>query len=181
MKYNVVLIVGPAGSGKDFFTKSLCNFYETKIKRVVTATTRPKRNYEQHGRDYYFMTIGEFSNSKMLESTNFNGWWYGTPLKSLSSTKTNIAIVNPSGIEAYLNCKDINVQAIIYLCVEDKIRLIRQLEREEEPNCGEIMRRYNADTQDFKNINEKYPLIILPNNSMEDMMTNIKLFQDILN
>lgn len=42
----------------------------------------------------------------------------------------------------------------IYIEVSDKIRLLRQLNRENNPNCAEICRRFFTDEQDFQK--EKY-------------------------
>lgn len=48
----------------------------------------------------------------------------------------------------------------IYLNANSKIRLIRQLNREENPDCYEIARRYIADENDFLNIPFSYNLVI---------------------
>lgn len=57
---NLLLIVsGPAGSGKT----TLCDRMlaeEPAVQRVVTSTTRPPREGEEHGRDYYFFSAEAF-------------------------------------------------------------------------------------------------------------------------
>lgn len=47
----------------------------------------------------------------------------------------------------------------IYIHTFDKIRLLRQLIREENPNCSEICRRFQTDKQDFQNLNFSYKVI----------------------
>lgn len=58
----VLLISGPAGSGKTTLCDALLEAYaETaKLKRVVTATTRPPREGEENEVDYYFLSENEF-------------------------------------------------------------------------------------------------------------------------
>lgn len=84
----------------------------------------------------------------MLEATEFNGWFYGTDVKSLSDQKINIGVFNPAGIEAMSTIEGIKVIPI-YVDVKDKTRLLRQLNREENPNVHEIIRRFKTDIEDF--------------------------------
>lgn len=71
----------------------------------------------------------------------------------MDKDKINIGVFNPNGINCL--CADSRLSVIpIYIDVDDKTRLIRQLNREESPNCHEICRRFFADEQDFNK--EKY-------------------------
>ena len=88
-------------------------------------------------------------NGDMLEAVCFNDWWYGTPISSLDKDKINIGVFNIDGLECLAETSfDI---LPIYIDVPDKIRLIRQLNREENPNCAEICRRFQTDDKDFMN------------------------------
>lgn len=79
------MISGPSGSGKTTLLarvlkdKSLAQ----KIKRSISFTTRPRRSQEKDGRDYFFITPGEFKvrlgSKKILEWTRYLGYYYGTP------------------------------------------------------------------------------------------------------
>ena len=44
----------------------------------------------------------------------------------------------------------------VYIHASDKTRLLRNLNREEKPNCSEICRRYFTDEQDFDDIPFEY-------------------------
>ncbi|MGL5649880.1 MAG: guanylate kinase, partial [Clostridium sp.] len=57
-KGRIVVLIGRSGCGKDFFMKKLIG--ELTIKPVVTYTSRPKRDGELNGKDYYFVTKEEF-------------------------------------------------------------------------------------------------------------------------
>ena len=54
----VLVLHGPAGVGKDSVIEKLQE--RLGIVRATSSTTRPPRNGEVHGRDYYFLTRKEF-------------------------------------------------------------------------------------------------------------------------
>ena len=84
----------------------------------------------------------------MIEATVFNTWCYGTSIKNLNSNKLNIGVFNPEGVEILQESKDIDL-TVVYIIAKDKVRLLRQLNREENPDCDEIIRRYTTDAIDL--------------------------------
>ena len=50
---NVFIISGPSGSGQDSIIESLALLLP--LKRVITTTTRPKRDTESEGNPYHFI------------------------------------------------------------------------------------------------------------------------------
>lgn len=178
-QYNTILICGPAGCGKDSLVKSLCDSYPEYFNRVVTATTRPIRENEVDGIDYKFLSKSEFDKMEMIEAKHFNNWYYGTPVESLSQTRCNILIVTMTGIKTYKSPynKDVNILDIYYLDVPDKLRLLRQLNREENPNVKEIVRRFTADQYDFEALQNFDDIIKLKNETIVDLGTNVSLIK----
>ena len=55
-----VVISAPSGAGKTTIVKRLLAIEELKLSFSVSATTRNARDYEQHGKDYYFLSNKEF-------------------------------------------------------------------------------------------------------------------------
>lgn len=155
----VIAIVGKAGSGKNTIVDQLIKTYPEKFNRIISCTTRPCREKEQNGIDYYFINEDEFKNkifnNEMMECTYFNGWAYGTTTDSYLDNKINVGIFNPKGIQNLSQIPDINL-TVIYITCSDKIRLIRQLNRELEPNIQEIIRRFFADAADFEKFESNY-------------------------
>ena len=84
----------------------------------------------------------------MLEATIFNNWCYGTSLKSLDKNAINVGVFNPEGVEILQSNPEIDID-VIYITAKDKVRLLRQLQREDNPDCDEIVRRYGTDKKDF--------------------------------
>lgn len=151
-KIKVIAFFGKSASGKDTIQKWIVSQYPDITSGIVSCTTRPKRDYEINGKDYFFLNDVEFGekvlNGSMLEATSFNGWFYGTPIEGLQSDKINIGVFNPEGISALLADSRLAVLPV-YVYASDKTRLLRSLNREDKPNCYEICRRFFADEQDF--------------------------------
>lgn len=103
----------------------------------------------------------------MLEATNFNDWFYGTSYDSLRSGIPNIGVFNPDGIRALSQSNDIEL-TIYYIQASDKTRLLRQLNREENPNVAEIIRRYKTDEEDFSDL--EFETIELSNECPGDIL-----------
>ena len=154
MKYKVIALVGKAGAGKDSLLDEVLtgNLGKYNLHEIVSYTTREPRQGEIDGFSYHFVDKYTFADmvhdGRMLEYTKFNNWMYGTALDSLSTEKTNIGVFNPAGIISLMNRPDIDLY-VIYITATDKERLIRQLTREENPDVREILRRYDADEDDF--------------------------------
>jgi guanylate kinase len=83
----VFVISGPSGVGKDTI-KNRLRASDFPLGFCVTATTRPAREGEQHGRDYYFLTEDEFTakldQGQFIEHAVVHGkHWYGIPIEGL--------------------------------------------------------------------------------------------------
>lgn len=57
----LIVISGPSGVGKDTIARGLIAQNPDKFYFVVTATTRPPREGEIHGYDYFFLSSDEFA------------------------------------------------------------------------------------------------------------------------
>lgn len=181
--YDVICLLGPAGSGKDTLAQALYKTNPDKFSLTVSATTRPPREGEVDGINYHFLTREQFNQTSMIEFSEFNNWFYGTPEFSLSKDKCNIVVINPQGIRDYLDRQDIlNIKGIFVLSVSPKTRLLRQLNREENPNVDEIIRRYNTDNHDFTTLDYLSIMPVILNNETEDnLQFNVAYILDKIN
>jgi guanylate kinase len=85
MEGKLVIITAPSGAGKTTIVKHLLDS-GLNLSFSVSATTRPKRETEKDGEDYFYLTVQEFK--KKIENDEFVEWeevykdlFYGT-LKS---------------------------------------------------------------------------------------------------
>ena len=158
----ILAIMGKSASGKDTILNKLLRYKDGAFHQIVTSTTRPPREGEIDGFDYHFITNEEMAelifNGKMIECVVFNNWGYGTCEEDLSEDKVNIGVYNPEGIEIL---KDSGHDVfVVYVVCSDKVRLIRSLQREKDPNVSEIIRRYSTDEKDFQNVGELADLFV---------------------
>ena len=82
-KGTVIVLSGASSVGKAEIRDLLLQDKDLNLFYSVSETTRPKKEDEVDGRDYYFVSHEAFANSvknkELLEYTEFNGYYYGTP------------------------------------------------------------------------------------------------------
>jgi guanylate kinase len=110
MKGQLIIISGPSGVGKsticDQLVKRLDNVYLS-----VSATTRPKKNGEENGRDYWFVTRDDFERQikagNFIEHAQVFGNLYGTPkdkvLRALDKGKMVLLEIDVQGAQQVKN------------------------------------------------------------------------------
>lgn len=78
----LIVVSGFSGSGKGTIMKELLNKYNN-YALSVSATTRPPREGEQNGREYFFKTREEFekmiAQDELIEYAKYVNNYYGTP------------------------------------------------------------------------------------------------------
>lgn len=152
-KIKVIAICGKSAAGKDTLLQEILKLNRPDIHEIISCTTRPPREGEVHGKNYYFLSNQEFAdkieNGEMLEATVFRDWCYGTSLDSLRSDAINVGVFNVDGIDILYDNPNIDLY-VIEVQASAKTRLIRSLNREKNPDVDEIIRRYLADEKDFE-------------------------------
>lgn len=85
MDRKIIVISGPSGVGKTTLYKKLLEKYKNKLGFSISATTRPKRETEIDGQDYYFISEEKFNDlinkDEFIEWEQVFSYYYGT-LKS---------------------------------------------------------------------------------------------------
>ncbi len=78
----LIVLSGPSGAGKSTVAKRLA-LADSRIWRSVSMTTRPPREGELNGIDYFFVPPASFARERatggLLESATVHGESYGTP------------------------------------------------------------------------------------------------------
>ena len=84
----LLVLTGPSGVGKGTVLQALLARYP-QVWLSVSATTRPPRPGERHGRNYFFLDRQTFMNQvaqgEFLEWAEFAGHAYGTPAGPIRS------------------------------------------------------------------------------------------------
>lgn len=79
----LAVVSGFSGAGKGTLMKELLNQHQEQYALSISATTRKPREGEEHGREYFFLTVEEFQNmiaeDALIEHACYVGNYYGTP------------------------------------------------------------------------------------------------------
>ena len=158
----IFLLMGKSTSGKDTIYKELIKNEKLGLDKVVPYTTRPMRDGEKDGVQYFFKKENEYlelkSQGKIIEErtyyTHYGEWRYFTVDDGQINLKDGNYLVIGK-LESYCYIRDYfgkeNVVPLL-IDVEAKIRLRRAMAREdkqEHPKYDEMCRRFLADEEDF--------------------------------
>lgn len=164
---NIYYLMGKSSSGKDTIYKELKKIFP-KIRTVTLYTTRPMRDGERDGAEYFFVTkekLIEYRDcGKLIELRTYHtvcGDWHYATVDDGQADLQSADYLMIGTLESYEKMKDYyggEVMVPLYIEVEDGLRLKRAIAREEEqeqPRYDEVCRRFLADKEDFSEENLK--------------------------
>lgn len=158
----IICLMGKSAAGKDTIFKELMSDQKLDLTRIVPYTTRPVREGEQDGVEYFFTEEAAFrqlqEDGKIIESRAYHTchglWRYFTVNdRQLQDERRNYIIIGT--LEAYRKLQDyFGKERMLPIMVEleDGTRLQRALNRERGQECPkyeEMCRRFLADSEDF--------------------------------
>lgn len=116
-----LVITGPSGVGKTSVCAKVLAGRDDMVFSV-SATTRPRRNGEEHGKDYWFYEKEEFQRlvdtGEFVEHADVHGEFYGTPRtpldKWLAERKIVLLDVDVQGGEAMRAAYPDGVYVFVY-------------------------------------------------------------------
>ena len=162
----IFYIMGKSASGKDRIYSLLEDQRELKLKTLVLYTTRPIRDGEENGKNYYFVSdekLNEFrKNGNVIEERSYHtvyGIWTYFTADDGQVNLTESDYLGIGTLESFMKLKMYygeNAVCPVYIQVEDGERLSRALKREKEqenPKYEEMCRRFIADQSDFSEDN----------------------------
>lgn len=163
----IYYIMGKSSSGKDTMYRELQRIFPD-LKRVVLYTTRPAREGERDGMEYFFVSEERLeqyrSAGRLIELRTYHtvcgDWKYATVDDGqIQLGESDYLMIGT--LESYQRMKEYfgaEILVPVYLEVEDGERLSRALERERHqavPRYDELCRRFLADKEDFSEENLK--------------------------
>ena len=163
----IYYMMGKSASGKDTLYKEIRERCP-ELKTVTLYTTRPIRDGEKNGVEYFFVTkemLDRYDEQgKVIELRTYHtihgDWHYATVDDGQVELNGNDYIILGT-LESYEKMKAYYGEETlvpVYIEVEDGERLKRALNRElmqEKPKYAEMCRRFLADSEDFSEENLK--------------------------
>ena len=157
----IFYLMGKSSSGKDTIYKELLQGFP-KMKRIVLYTTRPRREGECDGVEYFFTDeekLQQFrKQGQLIEErsyhTQYGVWSYFTADDGQIDLKNGnyLGIGTLESFQKMKNYYGKDSVIPIYIEVENGERLIRAIRREQEqetPKYKELCRRFLADEEDI--------------------------------
>ena len=161
----LIVISGPSGVGKDSVLKRMKE-RDLPFHFVVTATTRPQRDSEQHGVDYFFMSTEEFTEmidqGELLEHAIVYGQHKGIPKEqvrqALASGKDVIMRIDVQGAATI---REKSPQALlIFLTCHDEQELVDRLEQRNTETQDSLETRIETARQELTHT-EEFDYVVL--------------------
>lgn len=157
----IFYVMGKSSSGKDTIYKQLRE-RDKALRTVVPYTTRPIRDGETEGVEYFFVDKDKLDRMRegrqIIEERSYNTkcgvWTYFTAddgqidLEKYDYLMIG-TLVSYSALKEYFGAEKI---VPVYIQVEDGERLLRAVSRERKepvPKYAELCRRFLADEKDF--------------------------------
>jgi guanylate kinase len=163
----LIVISGPSGVGKDTVIQRMIE-RGLPFHFVVTATTRPKRPSEVHGRDYIFVSKDEFAGmieaDELIEYAIVYNDYKGIPKQqvreALASGKNVILRIDVQGAETI---RKLAPEALlIFLTTETEEELVRRLETRKTETPEELKLRIATARKELQRI-AAFDYVILNN------------------
>lgn len=164
----LIVVSGPAASGKDTIVQKLLQKYQN-FNRVITTTTRPKRFNEINNRDYFFVNKEAFEQmtkeGKFIEWVDFSGNFYGTTKEAINPAFKGENLIwrvetsRAAKISEILPPDFQNQTLVIYIDVPDW-KMLESRMRRRGIGGEEITRRLQKDKEDFQKYGSNFQHIV---------------------
>lgn len=158
----IFYIMGKSSSGKDTIFRELSSSYDTDLRTVVPYTTRPIREGEKNGVEYFFTDEEGLTQirreGKLIElrayDTCHGVWKYFTVNDEQIDLEQGDYLMIGT-LDSFLEVQKFYGEGMVvplYIELDDGVRLQRALNREKKqpyPKYEEMCRRFLADAKDF--------------------------------
>ncbi|MFA5692456.1 MAG: guanylate kinase [Acholeplasmataceae bacterium] len=178
----LVVVSGPSGVGKGTVRKALFDMKGHNLVYSISMTTRPPRNDETDGVDYYFVDEKTFlkniKEDRFLEWAKFVGHYYGTPKDKVEDyLDKGKEVVLEIEVDGALQVREKMKEAVfIFLVPPSKEALYNRLVERGTENPELIKDRFEKAQKEFL-LAYKYDYIVVNddvNNAADRIMAIIR-------
>jgi len=161
----VLVISGPSGVGKDAVINELGKRRDD-LSFVVTATTRAKRDGEEHGRDYFFISTEEFEQmieeGELLEHAVVYGEYKGIPKQQVrDALSRNTDVVLRLDVQGAATVRKLLPEAVsIFLVAESEASLAQRLVARKTEPLDKLLLRVQTAREETRRSSEFEYLVV---------------------
>lgn len=176
-KGTAFVLSAPSGTGKTTLSRALLKLMPDMVYSI-SATTRPKREGEVDGEDYYFYDEQDFIEKdkagEFLESANVYGNWYGTPKsrveESLNKGKDLLLEVDVQGAASI---KEKGLEAVYIFLIPPSLKELKERLQNRKTEDERTLQKRLDKAKDEMEHYSLYNYVVI-NDQLEDALQRIK-------
>jgi len=176
-KGEIIAVSAPSGSGKTTIIKEVLKTFP-EIVFSISATTRPKRDVESHGVEYYFISEDEFKKKiekdEFIEWEKFYDYYYGTPKGFIEEKiKRGISVLLEVDVKGALSIKIIYPDAIlIYIYPPSFEVLVERLKNRKTEDEIDLKKRIERAKMELS-LKDKFDYLVV-NKDLNTAVSEVK-------
>jgi guanylate kinase len=153
----LIVISGPSGAGKDTVMQRMKE-RGLPFHFVVTATTRPQRDNEVHGKDYWFVSTEEFARmineDELIEYAVVYGDYKGIPKQQVrEALGSGMDVVMRIDVQGAETVRKLAPEALmIFITTENEEDLVRRLETRKTETPDSLAIRIATARKELKRV-----------------------------
>ena len=173
----LIVASGPSGVGKGTICKELL-VRNSNLALSISTTTRPPREGDVEGVNYYFKTVDEFKrhidSGDFLEWAVYNENYYGTGKQAVAETLAKgYDVLLEIDVQGALKVKEAFPEAVlIFIVPPSKAALVERLVGRGTESLNEIERRVMEADRELA-LRDKYDYVVV-NDILEDSIEVIE-------
>ncbi|HAS37410.1 MAG TPA: guanylate kinase [Ruminococcaceae bacterium] len=180
MKNNGMLVVlsGPAGSGKDTVISELFKS-DFDITKSVSMTTRKPRDGETDGIDYMFVSEEDFldavENGELLEYARYGVNYYGTPKGPVDKwLEDGHIVILKIDVEGAGNIRKMYPDTVSIFIMPPSMQILEKRLRDRGSEDEEdVLRRLKIAFNEIERCRNEYDYVVI-NDDLQDAVDDIK-------
>jgi guanylate kinase len=183
-KGEIIAVSAPSGGGKTTIAKKILEHHPELIFSV-SATTRPKRENETEGKEYYFITEAEFKDKidkgEFVEWEKFYDYYYGTFKNHIDDNiNESRSVLVEIDVKGALSIKRIYPDShLVYIMPPSYRELIRRLKNRKTETEKDLNKRIERAKMELSQ-KDKFDYIVVNENLNKAISETLVLINKIL-